>query len=123
MVKIRIEKEVANKFNLDPQRECTDNDGNIVLKSDPFWADCFIYRTEDLENDAAHYLKNSNFILIQDSYTTGYRSLKILSQTWYRKFYQAIRYRGMWGKYDEENSCALCLLCKQQLLATNPNKR
>ncbi len=122
MEKIKIGREVANKFNLDPKRESTDSEGNIVLNSDPFWADCFIYRTEDLENDAAHYLKTQIPSLSQILIPPALEVLKYYHKRGYRKFYQAIRYRGMRGKYDEENSCALCLLCKQMLLASNQSK-
>lgn len=56
--KVIIDKNVARDFDLDLGRELTDEDGNIILDFDPFWADCFIYQMERLDGEATYYLND-----------------------------------------------------------------
>jgi hypothetical protein len=42
--------------------------------------------------------------------------LKYLQGKGYSKFYQAVGYIGLFDKYDANNCCSVCTICKQGLL-------
>jgi hypothetical protein len=77
------------------------------------WIDCTVY--QDLENDAAHCMSSTSDGLIDKKI----EYLKRLQRNGYTKFYQAVGYMGLSGKYDENNCLSTCILCKQGLLASN----
>ena len=45
--------------------------------------------------------------------------LKYLQGKGYSRFYQAVGYRGLRGKYDDRNCYSLCTICKNGLLCSN----
>lgn len=83
--------------------------------------DCAIY--ENLEKDAADCMSSYVPMLHEVVIDHVVRRLKRLQEEYgYDKFYQAIRYVGLFGKYDTENCVATCLICKQKLLAGDMEK-
>lgn len=90
-------------------------------REERLWIDCVIY--QDLENDAAHCMFSgipllTSRPLIDD--TVEY--LKMLQGKGYTKFYQAVGYIGVFGKYDENNCLSTCLICKNGLLACSEER-
>lgn len=80
------------------------------------WSDCVIY--QDLEKDAAHCMRSYIPRLHEKLIASFVKYLKYIREEHkYTVFYQAVRYAGLFGKYDQNNCVALCLICKQQLYA------
>ena len=82
------------------------------------WSDVVIY--QDLEKDAAHCMRSYIPGLHEDLIAEAVEYLKYLrDEVGYRNFYQAVRYAGLFGKYDQNNCAATCLICKQELYASD----
>jgi len=113
-MRITIRKDDAGKIGLDPLREQTNNEGNIVLERETYWADCTIY--EDLK-DAAVCMARQIPQLAPGSIEDTLNVIESLQKQGVTKFYQAVRYFGFWSPFDTKNCCSLCLLCKQGLVA------
>ena len=80
------------------------------------WSDCVIY--QDLEKDAAHCMRSYIPRIHEKLIASFVKYLKYIREEHkYTVFYQAVRYAGLFGKYDQNNCVALCLICKQQLYA------
>jgi hypothetical protein len=72
------------------------------------WCDCAIY--SNLEEDAEHCMKA--YVPMIDKNIVGIvvKQLNYIKEKYkYTKFYQAVRYAGFFGKYDDNNCVALCL--------------
>jgi hypothetical protein len=78
------------------------------------WSDCVIY--QDLEKDAAHCMRSYIPRINEKLISLVMKNLKYIREEYkYTVFYQAVRYAGLFGKYDQNNCVALCLVCKQEL--------
>ncbi len=117
-MKITIDKDAATKFNLNPMREQTDNDGNIVLKRETYWSDCVIY--EDIEDGAICMEKQlpGLYLKLIEHITQDLKRWKLCG---FKKFYQVVMYDGL-SKFDNRNCYVLCTLCKKPLLASIKEK-
>lgn len=61
-------------------------------------------------------------ILHEPSIDITVEYLKYLQEKGYRRFYQAVRYRGLFGKYDDANCNSLCTICKCGLVCSYEKK-
>jgi hypothetical protein len=84
------------------------------------WTECEIYL--DLEIDAAQCMLSHIPLLYEPSVDNVVKFLKYLQEKGYSKFYQAVRYRGLFGQYDYTNYYSLCTICKQGLLCNNEKR-